>query len=422
MLTAMPLAPFISAVIVVVAGVRVWLSIRQSRWLSSHATSVPAPFDASISLADHRRAIAYHLDKQQLARAHALLDTIITLAFTVGGGIALFDSAVAGTLAAPGIVRDLLLLATLAAILTLTGIPLDLYGTFVVESRHGFNKTTPRLWIVDQIKGISLAALLGGPLCAAVLGVMYWAGNSWWLAFWAAWLGINVLMLWMVPAWIAPLFNKFEPLADQTLADRVQALLARCGFRAGGLYVMDGSRRSAHGNAYFTGTGASRRIVFYDTLLATLDADEIEAVLAHELGHFSHRHIRKRLALLAVASFLTLWGAAAMLDVPALSTAMGIPDRSAGIDLALLAFLLPPVLFFVTPLGAMLSRRHEYEADAYAARHVSATALERALVKLYRDNAAALSPDPLHSRFFDGHPPALARIGHLRGIAGVTAA
>ena len=409
-------ASLIAAVVLVSAAMRYWLSGRQSRWLARHAQRVPHPFSSSISLADHQRAINYNLDKQALVRVEVIVDAVLSLAFTIGSGIAWLD-AVAAEFANPPLLHGLLLLAALTLVLGILGAPLDLYRTFVLEARHGFNKATLRLWIIDRIKGALLAVLVGGPIAACILLAMQWAGALWWLSFWFAWLSVNLLALWLYPTWIAPLFNTFRPLEDDALARRVHALLSRCGYRAGGLYVMDGSRRSAHGNAYFTGTGDSRRIVFFDTLLEKLDHEETEAVLAHELGHFRHRHIRKRFVVLSAASLVVLALSALALDSPALIQAVGLTIRSPAVDLALLSFLLPPVLFFVSPLGAWFSRRHEYEADAFAARQVGPDALARALVKLYRDNAAALTTDPLHAVVFDSHPSALARIARLREVA-----
>lgn len=317
--------------------------------------------------------------------------------------------------------RQLALLAVVFAIMGVIGLPFAIYNKFRLEQRFGFNRVTPRLFIADCIKTLFLSLLLGTPLALAVLWIMGNAGPAWVWWAWGTWVGFNILLLWLFPTVIAPMFNKFTPLDNPEISERINRLMQRCGFSVKGLFVMDGSRRSAHGNAYFTGFGNARRIVFFDTLLARLNADEIEAVLAHELGHFKHRHILRRMLLSFGASlvfFLTLGWLSGQLwfyEGLGVTPQFGRPNDAMAL---LLFFLAMPVFtFWVTPLAAWLSRRDEFEADRYAARQASAPALVSALVKLYDDNAATLTPDPVHSAFYDSHPPAIQRIEHLQHVA-----
>jgi STE24 endopeptidase len=299
----------------------------------------------------------------------------------------------------------------------IVGLPLSIYSTFRIEARFGFNKITPALFMADLIKNLFVSLLLGVPLIAAILLFMQRSGRIWWMWAWAVWLGFTLLMTWAWPSFIAPLFNKFSPLVDSELKTRVEALLRRCGFTSRGLFVMDGSKRSTHGNAYFTGLGRNKRIVFFDTLLQRLGHAEVEAVLAHELGHFKLHHVRQRLivtSLLALAALATLGWLARW---PPFYFALGVPQPSAHAALLLFMLALSPFTFFVTPLFAAWSRRHEFQADAFAAQNASAQQLATALVKLFRDNASTLTPDELHSRFYDSHPPALQRIARLQQLA-----
>ena len=345
-----------------------------------------------------------------------IVDAIVLLALTLGGGLALAAQWIAAT-AWPPLAQDVALIAAVAALAGLVSIPLAWYRTFVIEERFGFNRTTLALWIGDLLKGALIAAALGLPLVALVLWLMARAGSLWWLYAWIAWVAFQVLVLALYPTVIAPIFNKFSPLAEGGVRERVERLLARCGFRAKGLYVMDGSKRSAHGNAYFTGFGAARRIVFFDTLLSRLAPDEIEAVLAHELGHFKLKHVIKRTAWLAAASLVLLALLGWLVGEPWFYAGLGVPGPAPRYGAALVLFMLAlPVFTFVfSPFAAMYSRRHEFEADQYAAQHASAPALVAALIKLYEDNATTLTPDPLHSAFYDSHPPASARIARLAG-------
>jgi STE24 endopeptidase len=300
------------------------------------------------------------------------------------------------------------------ALLSAVELPLALYRTFVIEARFGFNRITPRLFLADLAKQAVLAAALGIPLVLLVLWLMQAMGEAWWLYVWIAWMGFNLLVLLIFPTFIAPLFNRFTPLADPSLAKRIEALLERCGFRSSGLYVMDGSKRSSHGNAYFTGFGAAKRIVLFDTLLARLAPPEVEAVLAHELGHYKRHHVWKRVALLFAVSLGLLWGLGQLIDERWFYEGLGVSTPSTAAALLLFMLVVPVFTFFLQPLSSLYSRRHEFEADAYAAAHASAAELGRALVKLYQDNAATLTPDPVHSAFYDSHPPAAIRIARLK--------
>jgi STE24 endopeptidase len=299
-------------------------------------------------------------------------------------------------------------------LLALLELPLTVYRTFVVEARFGFNRMTVKLFLIDLVKQTLISAALGIPLVTLVLWLMAKMGDLWWIWVWLAWAAFNLLVLLIYPTFIAPLFNKFSPLADRALAERIEQLLARCGFRSSGLYVMDGSKRSSHGNAYFTGFGAAKRIVFFDTLLARLAPGEVEAVLAHELGHFKRHHVWKRVVVLFAGSFALLWVLGQLIAEPWFYTGLNVTTQSTATALLLFVLVIPVFTFFLQPLMALHSRKHEFEADAYAASHANAAELEQALVKLYQDNAATLTPDPLHSAFYDSHPPAATRIAQLR--------
>ena len=398
-------------------AVRMWLSVRQMRHVASHRDRVPAEFSDRINLASHQRAADYTRARVRLGMAEQVYDAVILLGLTLLGGLQWLDRAV-GHLTAHALPRQLLLLAAVAAVMGVLGLPFTLWRQFRLEARFGFNRMTPALFVADAIKGIALGLVLGLPLAAAVLWLMGRAGSAWWLWAWGLWVAFNLLLLFVYPMFIAPLFNKFTPLTDAVLADRIRLLARRCGFSLGGLFVMDGSRRSGHGNAYFTGFGKARRIVFFDTLLARLNGDEIEAVLAHELGHFAHGHIVKRIVMsfvLALVFFALLgWLARQPWFYAGLGALPARGDGSGNAMALLLFFLALPVFtFLLTPLGSWYSRRNEFEADRYAARQSSAAQLVSALVKLYDDNAATLTPDPVHSAFYDSHPPASVRIRQL---------
>ncbi|MCX7962011.1 MAG: M48 family metallopeptidase [Burkholderiales bacterium] len=404
---------FVGALAAAVA-LRLWLAVRQVRHVRAHRGAVPPPFRDAVPLEAHAKAADYAVARTRLGAAQALADAAALVVLTFGGLLEALARAWAVWLAPEGLAHGLALIGSVAALLALLDLPFALWRVFAIEARFGFNRMTPRLFVVDLAKQTAVALVLGAPLVALVLWLMQAAGERWWLWAWLAWTAFNVLVLVAWPTLIAPLFNRFTPLADPALAGRIAALLARCGFRADGVYVMDGSRRSAHGNAYFTGVGAAKRVVLFDTLLARLAPAEVEAVLAHELGHYRHRHVPKRLALAAGVSFALLWLLAQAAAHEGFYAALGVQTRTPATALVLFFLVVPVFAFFLQPLLGLLSRRDEYEADAYAAAQSSARDLAQALVKLYRDNAATLTPDPLHSAFYDTHPPAAARIARLR--------
>jgi STE24 endopeptidase len=409
---------FILAVVLATA-LQVWLTLRQSAAVCAHRNAVPDDFVGRIELHDHQRAADYTLAKGRAGISEYGIEALLLLLMTLGGGLNSIDQMLRATVADHSL-RGLLLFAVAGVIGFLVGLPMSLYRTFVIEARFGFNKLTWSLWLADLAKSTLLGVAIGGPLLYAVLWLMDVMGVRWWLYVWGLWLGFNLLVLFLYPTVIAPLFNKFTPLQDESLKVRIEALLARCGFSSSGLFVMDGSKRSGHGNAYFTGFGQAKRIVFFDTLLEKLTPDEIEAVLAHELGHFKHRHVLKRIVLMAALSLGFLWLLGQLIDQPWFYAGLGVQKVGSGdtaMALLLFSMVLPVFLFPLAPLTSALSRRHEYEADAYAAKQTAADNLVSALVKLYRDNAATLTPDPLHSMFHDSHPPARLRIAHLRGVA-----
>ena len=374
---------------------------------------MPEAFAYEISLESHQKAADYTCAKTRLAMAEVAFDAGVLLLLTFGGVLQGLHEASALVLA-EGLGRGLLLLVLVGALMTALEMPFGIYRTFVVETRFGFNKMTPALYALDFAKSVALALAFGLPLGAVVLWLMAQAGEYWWLYAWLTWVGFNVFMVAVYPTWIAPLFNRFSPMQDPELKERVERLMARCGFRVKGLMVMDGSRRTTHGNAYFTGFGRSKRIVFFDTLLQRLNPGEVEAVLAHELGHFKLRHVVKRMAWLAVASLGLLWLLGWIMQQPWFYAGLNVHAPSSAMALILFSIVLPQFTVLFQPVGALLSRRHEYQADRYAAENASARDLVSALIKLYRDNAATLTPDPLHSMFYDSHPPAVARIARLQ--------
>jgi len=405
-------------------GMRVWLALRQLRHVAAHRATVPAEFADRIDLADHQKAADYSRAKIRLGIIELAVDAVLLLLFSFGGLLTAFDQFWRGMFADMGYAHGLALFASVGIAGFCISLPFSLYRTFSLEARFGFNKMTPGLYVADLLKQLLLTVLIGAPLLLAVLWLMGAMGERWWLYVWAAWLGFNLLVLLLYPTYIAPLFNKFTPLADGEMKTRIEALLARCGFASSGLFVMDGSKRSAHGNAYFTGFGRAKRIVFFDTLLDKLVPGEVEAVLAHELGHYKHRHVWKRIAVMAALSLALLWLLGQIIDqtwfYDGLKVGVGETAQNAAMSTAmaliLFSLVLPVFTFPFAPLMSWLSRRHEFEADAYAAKQASSNELIAALVKLYRDNAATLTPDPLFSLFYDSHPPASQRIAHLRSV------
>ena len=400
------------AALAVSTALRLWLDFRHLRHVVARREQVPADFFGRIELVDHRKAADYTAAKVRIGLIEIVIDTLVLLALTLGGALALIDRSLDAWLGS-GYLHGLALFACVALIGFVIGLPASLFRTFRIEARFGFNKLTWPLWLADLAKGAALTVLIGAPLLLAVLWLMDVMGRNWWLYVWLVWLGFNLLILFLYPTVIAPLFNKFTPLDDTSLKARIEALLVRCGFASSGLFVMDGSKRSGHGNAYFTGFGRAKRIVFFDTLLEKLAPEEIEAVLAHELGHFHHRHVIKRIVLSGALSLAFLWLLGQLIDQPWFFAGLGVASGNTAMGLLLFSMVLPVFLFPLAPLTSALSRRHEYEADAYAARQTAAADLIAALVKLYRDNAATLTPDPLHSLFHDSHPPASQRIARL---------
>jgi STE24 endopeptidase len=388
--------------------------MRQLAHISAHCSTVPTEFSQAISLADHQKGADYTSAKLRLGLAEFTADTLLLLILTLGGLLAGIDQWWRGIFPETTYAHGLALFASVGVVGFVVGLPFALYRTFSLEVRFGFNKMTPALFIADLAKQLLLTLLIGAPLLLVVLGLMAAMGNHWWLWVWAVWLGFNLLVLLLYPTFIAPLFNKFTPLAEGEMKSRIEQLLARCGFASSGLFVMDGSKRSAHGNAYFTGFGRAKRIVFFDTLLEKLSPNEVEAVLAHELGHFRHHHVWKHIAVLALTSLLLLWLLGQLIGQPWFYAGLNVEAGSTAMALILFSLVLPVFTFPLKPLLSGLSRQHEFEADAYAAKQASSNDLISALLKLYRDNAATLTPDPLHSRFYDSHPPARERIAHLR--------
>ncbi len=392
---------------------RYWLAQRHIRHIQAHRASVPQDFADRISLESHQKAADYSIAKTRLGNLHLVVETALLLGFTLGGGIeALYG--LWRELLGTGLWQGTALILSVFAISSLIEIPLGFYSAFGIDARFGFNKMTVKLFFADLAKQMLLGAALGIPLVLGVLWLMGRMGEYWWLYVWGAWMGFNLLVLAVYPTFIAPLFNKFTPLEDTSLKERVEQLLQKCGFHAQGFYVMDGSKRSTHGNAYFSGFGKSRRIVFFDTLLARLGHDEIVAVLAHELGHFKHRHIIKRIVLMAAMSLAGLWLLGWLTDKGWFYHGLGVATPGTATALLLFLLAMPAFTFLLQPLMSFYSRRNEFEADRYAAKNASADDLVRALVKLYNDNASTLTPDPLHSAFYDSHPPAAIRIAQLQ--------
>ncbi len=400
---------------------KTWLAMRQMRHVAAHRGAVPAAFVGTVSLEAHHKAADYTLARGRFGLVSLAFGTVVLLAWTLLGGLDALN----------GWVRDLVqprwgsmayqlaLLGAVAAIGSVVEMPLDAWNTFRIEQRFGFNRMTWKLYLLDALKGAAVGAAIGLPLAALVLWIMGAAGSWWWLWAWLAWTGFQLLMLLLYPTVIAPLFNKFSPLPDASLAERVSALMTRCGFRAKGLFVMDGSKRSAHSNAYFTGLGSAKRVVFFDTLLKRLSPAEVEAVLAHELGHFKLKHVPKRMIGMFAASLAALALLGWLAQQQWFYTGLGVTPNIGGVPndalaLMLLMFAQPPLAFLVTPFAAALSRKHEFEADAYASAQANGQDLANALVKLHEDNAGTLTPDPLYARFYYSHPPAAERLAALK--------
>ena len=415
----MSTALFTQIFVILLAGTlltRLWLARRHVRHVLGHRHQVPGPFRGKILLKAHRKAADYTVAKTRFAMVAGVIDALLLLGWTLGGGLEFLDQ----SWRAAGfgeLVTGTLFLLSAFLIIGLLDLPATVYQTFVIEQRFGFNHSTPALFIADLLKQALLLFVIGVPLALAALWLMQSAGTLWWFYLWVMWSCFTLLMIWAYPAVIAPLFNKFTPLKNRSVQTRIQALLRRTGFRSRGIFVMDGSRRSAHGNAYFTGFGRNKRVVFFDTLLKTLRGPEIEAVLAHELGHFHHRHILKRIVMLFGMSLAGLALLGWLIQQPWFYQGLGVSTASAHAALILFLMAGPVFTFFLQPLMAWGSRRHEYQADAYAADQAEIKPMISALVKLYRENASTLTPDPVYSAFYDSHPPASLRIAHLQSLA-----
>lgn len=392
---------------------RFWLGYRHCHHVQQHRNLVPTAFNSDITLEAHQKAADYTQAKTKLALFEVLTQAILLVWFTLGGGLQGIDTLWHTALPQQEILRGALVVCSALLLGGLVDLPLSYYKTFIIDEKFGFNKMTRQMFIGDLIKHGLVGFLLGAPILLIALWLMQSAGDSWWLYLWIVWSLFNLLMLAIYPNFIAPFFNKFTPLTDENLKSRIETLLTKCGFKSQGLFVMDGSRRSSHGNAYFTGFGNSKRVVFFDTLLERLNADEIEAVLAHELGHFKHHHVLKRIAFLFSISLLGLYFLGWIMHQPWFYTGLGVTQPSNHMALLLFLLISPVFLFLLHPLLAYYSRKNEFEADGYAAQHANAQHLVNALVKLYRDNASTLTPDPLHSAFYDSHPPASVRISKL---------
>ncbi len=409
---------FVAAVLASTA-MRLWLDARQIKHVASHRDVVPHAFADTIALDAHHKAADYTIAKVKLHTLSTIVGAAVLIGWTLLGGLNALNEVVRDAVqpAWGNLVYQLALLAALTVIGSLIDLPEQLYTTFRLEQRFGFNRTTFALWLTDALKGAVVGALIGLPLAALILTLMRETGSLWWLYAWGAMMAFQVVMLVLYPTVIAPWFNQFTPMTDATLRERVQALMARCGFRAKGLYVMDGSRRSAHGNAYFTGLGASKRVVFFDTLLQRLTHGEVEAVLAHELGHFHHKHVVRRVAMMAAIMFAAFALLGWLSTQPWFYAGLGVvPNVMAPNDalaLMLFMFVVPPFMFFIAPVFSWMSRRDEFQADAYARRQASGPALSSALLKLYEDNAGTLTPDPLYVAFYASHPPASQRLAAL---------
>lgn len=415
-MSAYPFTLLFAAAILAMVGTKLWLATRQIRFVAAHRDAVPAQFRDTIPLTAHQRAADYTVARTRLTMLQIVAGAVLLIALTLLGGVGAIDHALRGWLGG-GYGQQILLIAAVLLITSAVEIPFDYVRQFGIEGRFGFNRMTRKLFFADLARNTAVGALLGLPLLFVVLWLMNRAGPLWWLWTWIVWVAFQMLVLVLYPSFIAPLFNKFEPLGDEVLRTRIEGLMKRCGFAAKGLFVMDGSRRSAHGNAYFTGFGAAKRIVFFDTLLARLSGSEIEAVLAHELGHFKRRHIVKRMLVTFVLSLALLallgWLAGRTWFYTGLGALPSMAGSNAGLALTLFFLAVPVFLFFVTPLSSMSSRKHEFEADAFAASQTDRQDLVNALVKLYEDNASTLTPDPVYTAFYYSHPPASQRIDRL---------
>jgi len=409
-------ALFISALLLTTIA-QMWLARRHLIHIHSHRAEVPSDFRKQIDLSAHQKAADYTSAKTRLSLLSTPFNALLLLVFTLGGGVQWIADLWLATFT-NSLMQGLAIILTVLLLSSLLEMPFSLYRTFVIEARYGFNKMTLAMYLTDAVKGLLIGGIFVLPLLFGVLWLMERMGENWWLYVWGVWVTFNLLLLFIYPSFIAPLFNKFTPLQDETLKMRITALLQKCGFTAQGLFVMDGSKRTSHGNAYFTGFGKTKRIVFFDTLLERLAPTEIEAVLAHELGHFKRHHVLKRIVSTFALSLVFLWLLAQLMDANWFYGGLGVTTPSTALALLLFFMILPVFSFLLHPLMSYYSRKHEFEADAYAAQQTNARDLASALVKMYQDNAATLTPDPLYSTFYDSHPPALMRVARLQTLQG----
>jgi len=391
---------------------RLYLSQRQVNHIEKHRAEVPESFADKITLEEHQKAADYTTAKVKFGRLPLFYEVILLLAWTLGGGLQWLDQNILALGLNP-IVTGIIVILAFSVISAMLDLPFSIYSTFVIEEKFGFNRTTVKTFITDMIKGSLLGAIIGIPLLYVILWLMEQTGDQWWLYAWLVISGFSLFMMWVYPTWIAPIFNKFEPLEEGETLNRITSLLNRCGFNSNGIFVIDGSKRSSHGNAYFSGFGRNKRIVFFDTLLKMLSDDELEAVLAHELGHFKKKHIIKGMAISFATTLIALAILAWLMKTEWFYTALGISQASTYIALLLFTLVMPVFTFVLQPLFSVFSRKNEFEADAFAAEQTEAKYLIHALVGMYRENASTLTPDPIYSAFYDSHPPAPVRIAHL---------
>ena len=402
--------------LVISTFMRLYLSQRQINHVQQNRAKVPDSFSDKISLEDHQKAADYTSTKVKFGRLPLLYEVALLLIWTLGGGLDWIDHNILALELNP-ILTGIAVILTFTVISSLLDLPFSIYSTFVIEERFGFNRTTVKTFIIDMLKGALLGLIIAVPLLYVILWLMQQTGDQWWLYTWAVISGFSLFMMWIYPTWIAPIFNKFEPLEEGETLERITSLLTRCGFNSNGIFVIDGSKRSSHGNAYFSGFGRNKRIVFFDTLLKMLNDDELEAVLAHELGHFKKKHIIKGMFISFSTTLLALALLAWLMKAEWFYTALGVSQPSTYMALLLFALVLPVFTFAFQPLFSIFSRKNEFEADAFAAQQTNANHLIQALVGLYRENASTLTPDPLYSAFYDSHPPAPVRIAHLHAQA-----
>ncbi|MDF1584084.1 MAG: M48 family metallopeptidase [Methyloprofundus sp.] len=400
------------AALVISYAVQFWLSKRQASYVFKHRNQVPEAFTESITLEAHQKAADYTIEKGKLGDIDSVVGIVFLLLFTLGGGISLIFDFWTRFEFSP-IATGIASLASIFLLMSLFELPTTLYQTFVIEEKYGFNKSTMNQFIKDQLMQLALVAVIGLPLLALILWVMQAIGDTWWIWTWAILMSFSLLMSWLYPTVIAPLFNKFTPLEEGTLKERINQLLDRCGFSSNGIFIMDGSKRSGHGNAYFTGMGSNKRIVFFDTLAESLDDDEMEAVLAHELGHFKRKHVIKMLVASSIMSLISLGILGWLITQNWFFSGLGVNTASHAAALLLFMLVSPVFTTFMTPISAYFQRKFEFEADDFAAEHAQASKLISGLVKLYKENASTLTPDPLFSAFHYSHPPAAIRIAHL---------